>query len=178
MTGIDPVPRFIERAKELDERSTYLVGRAEELPIASEAFDLVLSYLTLIDIPDLATAAGEVARVLRPGGELVVVTISNIASSTPGWRKDEAGRKLHRVVDRYMEAFAMDLERRGIRVRNFHRPLPAMLGEFFSRGFVMTEFIEPLPRDRQSELYAEEVRAPNFQIFTLRKENDPRSGSA
>ncbi|HEY3830399.1 MAG TPA: class I SAM-dependent methyltransferase [Solirubrobacteraceae bacterium] len=44
---------------------------AERLPFADESFDLVLGHAVLHHIPDLATAFGEFARVLAPGGTLL-----------------------------------------------------------------------------------------------------------
>jgi ubiquinone/menaquinone biosynthesis C-methylase UbiE len=44
---------------------------AERLPFADESFDLVLGHAVLHHIPDLATAFGELARVLAPGGTLL-----------------------------------------------------------------------------------------------------------
>ena len=167
VTGIDPVPRFIERAKELDNDSTYVTAFAEELPLEDDCFDVVLSYLTLVDIPDLEKASQEICRVIKSGGQLVIVNISNMASTTEGWVKDANGKKLYRIVDRYMEHFAMDLQWRGIDICNYHRPLSFLLGLFLDCGFLLDKFIEPLPEPTDKN-YQEEFRAPNFQIYSLR----------
>mgnify|MGYP001800739756 CR=1 FL=1 len=166
--GIDPVPQFIKRARSLDSVSTYVEGTAENLPFDRSSFDIVLSYLTFIDIADLQAASQEITRVLRPGGELVVVSISNIASTTEGWIKDDAGNKAYRKVDRYKEHFEMDLEWRGIRIKNYHRPLSYVFGLFLNHGFVLTRFIEPLP-DLSDPYYDEEWRVPNFQIYSFKR---------
>ncbi|MCB0825096.1 MAG: class I SAM-dependent methyltransferase [Armatimonadetes bacterium] len=167
--GIDPVEKFIAKAKSDYPNGEFRVGVAENLPFADDSFDAVLSYLTIIDIPDLEKAADEIARVLRPGGESRIVTISNLASTSDGWVKDDDGNRLYRTIDRYMEHFSLDLEWRGIRVRNFHRPLSYILKLFFDRGFVLTEFLEPLPPEDHI-WYREEFRVPNFHIYGLRKE--------
>jgi ubiquinone/menaquinone biosynthesis C-methylase UbiE len=44
---------------------------AERLPFPDASFDLVLGHAVLHHIPDLATAFGELARVLAPGGTLL-----------------------------------------------------------------------------------------------------------
>ena len=166
VTGIDPVPQFIAHARSLDSVSTYVEGQAEALPFEDNSFDIVLSYLSIVDITDLQAASQEIARVVRARGELVIVNISNVASTTPGWVKDEDGNKVYRKVDRYMEHFAMDLEWRDIRIRNYHRPLSYILGLFLNQGFVLTRFIEPLP-DPSDPNYNDEWRVPTFQIFSL-----------
>lgn len=166
VTGIDPVPQFVKHARSLDLDSRYVEGRAESLPFADGSFDIVLSYLSFVDIPDLRAAATEIKRVLREGGQLVVVTISNVASTTAGWVKDDHGHKTHRKVDRYMEEFALDVQWRDIRIRNYHRPLSYTLGLFLEQGFVLTRFVEPLP-DPSDPNYMDEHRVPTFQILTL-----------
>lgn len=166
VTGIDPVPQFITRARSLDSVSTYVEGRAEELPFEDSSFDMVLSYLSIVDIADLRAASQEIARVIRDQGELIIVSISNVASTTPSWVKDSNGNKAFRKVDRYMEHFAMDLEWRDIRIRNFHRPLSYILGLFLNQGFVLTQFVEPLPSPSDPN-YKDECRVPTFQIFSL-----------
>ncbi|MEM7454546.1 MAG: class I SAM-dependent methyltransferase [Planctomycetota bacterium] len=168
VSGVDPVPKFVERARSLDPESNYIEASAENLPFADGAFDVVLSYLSFVDIPDLESAAHEIDRVLRERGQLVIVTLSNLASTTSTWVKDEDGRRIYRKVDRYMEHFFLDLEWRNIRIRNYHRPLSYVLGLFLGRGFVLTEFIEPLP-DKSDPGYQEECRVPTFQIFCLDK---------
>lgn len=166
--GVDPIPAFIKRAQALDAQSTYLEATAESLPVADGTCDLVLSYLSFIDIADLESASREIGRVLKPAGELIVVSLSNFASATEGWIKGPGGRKLYRKVDRYMEHFGIDVEWRGIRIRNYHRPLSYILGLFLERGFVLTRFLEPLPPSEDRN-YADEFRAPNFQIYSLKR---------
>jgi len=118
VTGVDPVPKFVQRASGLDADSNYFEAFAENLPLPDDKFDVVLSYLSLIDIPDLEAASREIRRVIKPDGRFMIVTISNLASTTDGWVKDENGKKMYRCVDRYMEHFAMELEWRNIRIRN------------------------------------------------------------
>ena len=46
-------------------------GRAESIPADADSFDVVLSSLVLMYVIDRPAAAGEIARVLRPGGRFV-----------------------------------------------------------------------------------------------------------
>jgi 2-polyprenyl-3-methyl-5-hydroxy-6-metoxy-1,4-benzoquinol methylase len=52
--GVDPTERLIEEARRLDPEGDYRIGRAEELKFPDGTFDLVVSYLALIDIGDAA----------------------------------------------------------------------------------------------------------------------------
>jgi SAM-dependent methyltransferase len=69
-TGIDLCRR---RFRLLDLPGQFLVGNAERLPFADASFDCVCSMGVLHHTPDTAKAVGEVFRVLRPGGRLIVM---------------------------------------------------------------------------------------------------------
>ena len=99
-------------------------------PSASEfesgSFDLVVSYLTLVDIADFRTAVGEMTRVLKPGGSLLIANLTGFASAgaAQGWVKDAAGRSMHFPVDNYLEEAAFWFEMGG----NSHRELAPAAG--------------------------------------------------
>jgi SAM-dependent methyltransferase len=168
VTGIDPVERFIDRARSLDPESSYILGGGESLPFESGEFNAVLTYLTLVDILDYKTAIAEMCRVLAPGGRLFMVTVSNMASTTGTWVKDENGNRLYRKVDRYMEEFSIEVPMGGYNIINHHRPLSAVLSSFFAEGLVMDGFFEPLPPP-DSDWYREEHRVPTFQVIRFQK---------
>ena len=77
-TGLDADPSVLARARQKAAATRFDIafdeGRADALPYADGSFDVVLSTLFFHHLPDAvkhATAA-ELARVLRPGGRLVV----------------------------------------------------------------------------------------------------------
>jgi SAM-dependent methyltransferase len=60
------------RAEELGlDNIIFSEGRAEAIPSADAAFDVALASLSMMYVIDRAAAAGEIARVIRPGGRLV-----------------------------------------------------------------------------------------------------------
>ena len=167
VTGIDPVQEFIEVAQTRLPTGTFIKAFGESVPVPDASFDIVLSYLSIVDISDYKAGIREMCRVLKPGGRIVVATVSNVASTTDGWVKDASGAKLYRTVDRYMEEFSMDLAWMGIEIVNFHRPLSAILAVFFQCGLVMDGFYEPLP-PVDDPWYCDEHRVPTFQVMTFR----------
>jgi ubiquinone/menaquinone biosynthesis C-methylase UbiE len=72
VVGIDATNELISHARQRDPDGDYQIARAERLPFAAESFDLIISYLTLIDIPDFRAGLREMARVLKPGGTLLI----------------------------------------------------------------------------------------------------------
>ncbi len=74
--GVDSDPAMLEaarsRAASLGVPATFLEGRVERLPFADDTFDVVASTTVLCFVTDAASAVREMARVLRPGGRLVL----------------------------------------------------------------------------------------------------------
>jgi SAM-dependent methyltransferase len=147
VTGIDPTGALLDVARQRDAETEYLEGIAEALPFESGRFDLVVSYLTLLDIPDIARAIPEMVRVLKPGGRLLVANLNgfNTAAMEHGWVLDAAGQPLHYAFDRYSEERAVWVEYRGIRILNYHRPLSGYMRLFLDLSLRLTHFSEPLP---------------------------------
>jgi ubiquinone/menaquinone biosynthesis C-methylase UbiE len=81
--GIDPTPQLLETARRSDPSGDYRSGRAERLEFESASFDLVVSYLTLLDIADFRTAIGEMTRVLKPGGSLLIANLTGSPQPAP-----------------------------------------------------------------------------------------------
>jgi ubiquinone/menaquinone biosynthesis C-methylase UbiE len=65
------VARLERRAKKARTRSSVMVADAERLPFEDDSFDTVVSTLVLCTVDDPQHAIGEIARVLRPGGQLL-----------------------------------------------------------------------------------------------------------
>ncbi|MGI8752354.1 MAG: class I SAM-dependent methyltransferase [Acidimicrobiales bacterium] len=57
-------------------RVTFRVGDAERLPVADGSVDVVISECALCTFPDKATAVGEMARVLRSGGQVGITDVT------------------------------------------------------------------------------------------------------
>jgi len=71
----------IDHARSHDPDSDYRVEAAEGLGFEDGAFDLVVSYLSLIDIPDVRAAIAVLERVLAPSGRLLVANLAGYNSA-------------------------------------------------------------------------------------------------
>ena len=76
VSGIDSSDAMIQaaqrRAKAENADIAFEVATADRLPFASEQFDVVTAITILCFLDDAAPAFREIARVLRPGGHLVI----------------------------------------------------------------------------------------------------------
>ncbi len=68
--GVDPSTFYAEYARAHIDAShvRFLVGDAQRLPQATDSVDAAVAGLVLNFVPDPASAVGEMARVVRPGG--------------------------------------------------------------------------------------------------------------
>ena len=63
--------------------AAFCQGDAERLPFGTGSFDAVISECSFCTFPDKATAAAEIARVLRPGGRLGLTDMT-VKGTLPG----------------------------------------------------------------------------------------------
>ncbi|MEX0340504.1 MAG: methyltransferase domain-containing protein [Arenibacterium sp.] len=72
VTGVDPTPGMLAVAKEIEPNINWVSGTAEEIPLADQSFDTVLSQFGMMFFQDKTQACREMYRVLKPGGILVL----------------------------------------------------------------------------------------------------------
>ena len=90
--GVDLSPRMLEKARRRVSAAGYAnvdlrEADTRQLPFPDGAFDVLYnSYmLDLIPLQDLPVVLSEYARVLKPGGRLVLVNMSKENGSSRGW---------------------------------------------------------------------------------------------
>lgn len=165
-TGVDPTAPLIEEAKARDPAGDYRLGRAEALDFPDASFGLVVSYLSLIDIEDAVAAISEMARVLKPGGALLIAHINGFTTAREpnGRRRDVFGRE-HFAYDHYLDIRASEIAWKGIRVLNWHRPLSFYFKALHAAGLTLANFDEPEPSGGGAERIARYRRAPYFCLM-------------
>ena len=174
VTGVDLTEPFIERARSLAVgNDTYILGDAEDLEgIASNSYDLAVSYIVLVDLLDYRRAIEAAYRVLKPGGKLVLCNVHPMRTAVPyGW-VNQGGRKLFYALDNYTNEGPREFDWWGRNFINMHRTLSSYISAFLEAGFVLERLDEPVPSEEQlaaNPTFDDEYRAPNFIIYALRK---------
>jgi ubiquinone/menaquinone biosynthesis C-methylase UbiE len=81
------------RKRQLGMEVVLLEGDAQEMPFPDHTFDTVVSALSTCTFPDYVTAFGEMRRVVRPGGQILLLEHGR---SDVGW----IARRQDRLIDR------------------------------------------------------------------------------
>ncbi|MCL1871053.1 MAG: class I SAM-dependent methyltransferase [Promicromonosporaceae bacterium] len=75
VVGVDVSEDMLAIARRRVPGGTFHIGDLDRLPLADGSVDVVVCALALVHVRDLGPAMAELARVLRPGGDLVVSDI-------------------------------------------------------------------------------------------------------
>ena len=98
--AVDPSREMLAHARGKEAASvTFVEGDLASLPAADGSVDLATCALALTHVPDLAPAIAELARVVRPGGHVVLTDIHPISAATGGhawFRRTDGSRGVTR----------------------------------------------------------------------------------
>jgi len=160
--GVDRSEAMIAAAREADSAITFDLADAAALPYADGSFDLVVAFLSLMDMDDMAGAIRESVRVLAPGGRLCLVVVHpiNAAGTFEGASFVIAGSYLASWI--YRDA----VSRNGLDMTfvGRHVPLETYVEELADAGFVIERLREPAVPEHavQSERDRRWQRIPLF----------------
>ena len=133
-TGLEPVPALLEHARSVQPDAAFIEGVAEAMPFPDETFPLVVSYVSMVDIPDHRAAISEIARVLKPGGTFLMANLcphvtaisSDAREDDDRWKVGDDG-KSEFTMDNYLKEFDYFIRWGEIRLRCYHRPLSSYM---------------------------------------------------
>jgi SAM-dependent methyltransferase len=72
VVGVDSSPEMLEVARAKLPTADFRLGELDDLPLPDASVDVVVCALALSHVPDLVPVMAEFARVLRPGGHVVI----------------------------------------------------------------------------------------------------------
>jgi SAM-dependent methyltransferase len=113
VTGTDAVEAMLEKAKQKCPGVEFQVADLDSQPFADASFDAIVCGLAYSHLKDLKPASNELARVLRPGGRMIVSAPHPYVTGVLGWRAplfDAEGNgwempEYYNTHQRYIEAF-------------------------------------------------------------------------
>lgn len=105
--GVEPSPAMAARARRRG--IEVLEGTAEDLPLPDGAVDLALMVTTICFVDDPAAAMAEAARVLAPGGVLVVGFVDATSELGRRYDRQRARSKFYGQATFFTAAAVLDL---------------------------------------------------------------------
>ncbi|MDH2426005.1 class I SAM-dependent methyltransferase [Sphaerisporangium sp. TRM90804] len=174
VTGVDPSVRMREVAQDRSSHPgvRYVAGAAEDMPVPSGSADYALMFLSWHHVQDKPRAARELARVLKPGGRLLLRANFRDHHPRPWWlehftRGFEVDASLYQPLHEVIAMFTAD----GWRVADFGtvtQPSDGTRGEVLERLRLRTLsfFAQISPEEveagfrRLEEFVAEDPGAP------------------
>ncbi|MEU0986814.1 class I SAM-dependent methyltransferase [Streptomyces sp. NPDC005953] len=125
-TGVDQSPQMLDKARANAPEAQYRVGRLESLPLDDQSVDVAVCSLAMTHLPELDASVAELARVVKPGGRIIITDMHPFVISLQGQCLFVHGSEqlafvrnhVHFASD-YLNAFA----RAGLTVRACHEPL-------------------------------------------------------
>jgi SAM-dependent methyltransferase len=151
VTAVDLSARLIEIARRSPSPGgiLYLVEDAQALTsVADRSFDLVVSNLALMDMPDLDAVYRTARRILRPGGAFVF-SLTHPCFQSPGTDVEltpEGGFSARRIRRYAVEGFWRSDGKTTLRGRvgAYHRTLSTYLNSLAQHGSALARLVEPV----------------------------------
>lgn len=147
VTGVEPADRMREIAQVQSRHPgvQYLAGSAEDMPVPTASADYALMFLSWHHVQDKSRAAGELARVLRPGGRLLLRGNFSDHHPRPWW------------LEHFHRGYEVDAA--------LFQPLHEVIAMFTSAGWRVASFgtvTEPSSGSREAMLVRLRLRTLSF----------------
>jgi SAM-dependent methyltransferase len=159
--GVDRSPAMLAKARQKLPRSEFRDGDLEALPLESGSVDAAVCALALVHLPEVAKAVAELARVVRPGGRLMISDVHPFLVLL-GWqaqfRTASGGSGFMRLHPHLPSDYCQVFAAAGLRVRACHEPR-------LTPEAAVTPAAEPLPEANRAAW----VGLPGVLIWDLEK---------
>ena len=139
VSGFDGSPAMLDLARQRlgADADLQVADLAAPLPYADDSFDVVVAALVLHYVKDWSSTLGELRRVLKPGGRLIVSIIHPTIYAVAHHDAD------YFALTQYSEDY--EFGGRTVYMTYWHRPLHAVLNAFVDAGFRIVQVSEPAP---------------------------------
>lgn len=166
--GIDGSDALIARARGLFPHLTFLVADlAAGIPDSETGFDVIISHMAVMDIPEVDTLFGSVGRALKPGGAFLF-TMPHPCFFTHKSHQDENHQWFKKVTG-YLKRETRRIDSFGGH-NHYHRPISHYVSALAAAGLFVFEFYEPPHQPRSGRVDPDFLKTfPVFLMIGARK---------
>jgi len=179
VVGVDPTPSQLTVARQRGGGPHYIRASAEQLPLATSAFDAAVACLVFEHITGYEAAIAEVGRVLKPGGRFLFF-LNHPLLQVPGsgWIDDHILEEQYWRIGPYLvEDVSLEEVAPGVHLPFVHRPLSRYVNALAANGMLITHMDEPEPPpgflDRAPE-YRDAKTIPRLLLLRAEKIGEVR----
>lgn len=157
----------------------YTASADKATMIADKSADMLLMVLALQNMQNLSGVVGEISRILKPGGRVVIV-MNHPAFRVPqksDWSYNEDTKTQYRKVSKYLSQFEVNIEmhpgskyhaHKNSITKSFHRSLQDYMKAFAKEGLAIVrleEWISHKQSERGPRQIAEDVARKEIPLF-------------
>jgi SAM-dependent methyltransferase len=144
VVGLDPTPSQIREARTRGGPPQFVEAKAEQLPFGDDTFDAVILCLAIEHIDPFEPAIDEIARVLEPDGQFLLLLVHPLLQA-PGSGWVDEGEAYWRVGSYLPDDFVIDEVEPGVYLPFNHRPLSRYVHAMGAAGLLVEDMVEPSP---------------------------------
>jgi SAM-dependent methyltransferase len=152
VVAVDGSPRMATIARRRPELEAVVIADAAGLPLCDEAADLVVAFMSLQDMDDVADVIAECGRVLLSGGRFCLA-IAHPVRSAGSFTSKSADADF--VISPYFDAriwpWRSSHSGLAVSIPGMHRPLEAYTRALEQAGLVIERIREPRPSEEVVE---------------------------
>jgi SAM-dependent methyltransferase len=123
--GVDRSVAMLAKARRKLPQSDFREGDLEALPLETESVDVAVCALAMVHLPEVGLAVAELARVVRPGGRVIISDVHPFIVLL-GWqaqfRTASGGAGFMRLHPHLPSDYCQASTAAGLRVRGCHEP--------------------------------------------------------
>jgi SAM-dependent methyltransferase len=125
VVGVDRSAAMLAKAREKLPQGDFREGDLEALPLEPASVDAAVCALALVHLPEVARAVAEIARVVRPGGRVIISDVHPFPVML-GWqaqfRSADGGTGFMRLHPHLPSEYCEACAAAGLRVRGCYEP--------------------------------------------------------
>lgn len=147
VVGVDPVAAQIRLAYQRSKAARFARASAENIPFLDDSFDMVVVCLAFEHVDAFELALQEIARVLEPGGRLLLLLVHPLLQSPgSGWIELLDSKEHFWRIGAYLQDdVSIDEVAPGVNLTFAYRPLSRYIHEMGRCGLVVEDMVEPVP---------------------------------